>query len=90
MSSTNQKENWFGNFPPDLFADDTLTPPLSSSSAAESMAQSEHKLAPYSEMARNTVNKELVNQPPREAEGCEFTDKYKTSYWDIYHLFFHK
>lgn len=60
-----------------------MTPPPSSSSAAESMAQSEHKLAPYSEMAKNTVNKELVNQPFREAEGYEYIDKYEISYWDF-------
>jgi len=82
MSSTNQRENRFGDLPPDLFADDTLTLPPSSS-AAGSMAQSEHKLAPYSEMAKNTVNKESVNQPFREAEGYEYIDRYKTSYWDF-------
>lgn len=60
-----------------------MTLPPSSSSAAESMAQSEHKLAPYSDMAKNTVNKELVNQPFRKVEGDEHIDKYKTSYWDF-------
>lgn len=71
-----------------FFAVGTLTPCPSSSLAAESMAQGEHKLAPYSKTARNTVNKELVNQPLREAEGYEYTDKYKTSYWDFYLFFF--
>lgn len=47
------------------------------------MAQGEHKLAPYSKTARNTVHKELVNPPLREAEGYEYTDK-----WDFYHFFF--
>lgn len=87
-SSTNQRQNWFGNLPPDFFAVGTLTPCPSSSLAAESMAQGEHKLAPYSKTARNTVNKELVNQPLRAAEGYEYTDKYKTSYWDFYQFFF--
>lgn len=88
-SSTNQTHNWFGNLPPDLFADDTWTlPPSSSSSEAQSIAQSEHKLAPYSKTARNIVNKELVNQPLREAEGYEYTDKPKTSYWDFYQFSF--
>lgn len=88
MSSTNQRQNWFGNLPPDFFVVDTLTPCPSSSLAAESMAQGEHKLAPYSKTARNTVNKELVNQPLREAEGYEHTDKYKTSHWDFTNFFF--
>lgn len=87
MSSTNQRQNWFGNLPPDFFAVGTLTPCPSSSLAAESMAQGEHKLAPYSKMARNTVNKESVNQPLGEAEGYEYTDRYKTSYWDFYQFF---
>lgn len=38
-------------------------------------------------MTRNTVNKESVKQPFREAEGYEYTDKYKTSYW-VFSFFF--
>lgn len=89
MSSSNQTPNWLGNLPPDLFADDTWTPPPSfSSSEAPSIAQSEHKLAPYSETARNTVNNELVNQPLGEAEAYEYRDKHKTSDWDFYQFSF--
>lgn len=39
-------------------------------------------------MTRNTVNKESVKQPFREAEGYEYTDKYKTSYWVFYSFSF--
>lgn len=52
------------------------------------MAQDEHKLAPHSKTARNTVNKELVNQPLREAEGYEYTDKYKNILLGFLPIFF--
>lgn len=39
-------------------------------------------------MARNTVNKELVNQPLREAEGYEYIDKYKNILLGLLPIFF--